>query len=357
VLTALWSGLGGELAKQWAARLLTPAFAFWSGGLAALWWHAHSAGVHAHGWTAELTATARPWQAFPVIGQVVLVLGALALLAASALLAERLTTPVLRILEGYWSRPQWLWRLLVTAHGKPRERWAARVRPLAVRQRRGTLSVAEHQELRTLLRQSSTPNSATVDLDRLADLQLRQQAGFRPDEQARLTRGRQVLHRIPEQPSLRMPSRLGNVLRAAERRPTERYGLDTSVCWIALWLVLPEQTRTELAQARAAVDSATRTWLWAGLFLVWTPWTWWALVVGLVIPPVVYQVSLLPAAAAFGALIVAAFDLNRMALYDALLVSRPAGPEEERQTTAPLVNNMLWGGVDRPGLTFTVPAG
>ena len=45
MLTALWSGLGDEFAKRWAARVLTPAFAFWAGGLVVLWWHAHAQGV------------------------------------------------------------------------------------------------------------------------------------------------------------------------------------------------------------------------------------------------------------------------------------------------------------------------
>lgn len=346
MLTALWSGLGGELAKQWVARLLTPAFAFWSGGVAAVWYHEHSADVHSRGWAAELAATARPLQALPVLGQAVLLLGTLFLLAASALLAERLTTPVLRILEGYWSRPRWLWRLLVAAHGRPRERWARQVAPLAVRQRRGGLSVSEYQQLRRLLA------SPIGDPQVLAELQGRQREGFSADDQSRLTRGRQVLYRIPEQTQLRMPSRLGNQLRAAERRPAERYGLDAAVCWTALWLVLPEPTRTELTQARAALDSATRTWLWGALFLVWTPWVWWALPVGLLIPAAAYRISLLSAAGAFGALVVAAFDLNRMALYDALHVARPTTPERERRITAPLVNNMLWGGTDGSGTTF-----
>jgi len=37
VLDAFWSGVGEELARHWVARVLTPAFAFWVGGLALVW--------------------------------------------------------------------------------------------------------------------------------------------------------------------------------------------------------------------------------------------------------------------------------------------------------------------------------
>lgn len=37
MLDAFWSGVGEELARHWVARVLTPAFAFWVGGLALVW--------------------------------------------------------------------------------------------------------------------------------------------------------------------------------------------------------------------------------------------------------------------------------------------------------------------------------
>ena len=106
MLTAFWSGLGEEFAKRWAARILTPAFAFWAGGLVVLWWHAHAPGVQAHGWAHELSATTTWLRGLPGIAQAVLVVVGLILLAASALIAERLTVPLLQLLEGYWPRPR-----------------------------------------------------------------------------------------------------------------------------------------------------------------------------------------------------------------------------------------------------------
>src|SRR5215472_3026100 len=100
MLAAFWSGLGGEFARQWAARVLTPAFAFWAGGLAAVWWHGHGQAVRAHGWAHELSATATWPRTLPGVIQGLLVVAALLLVAASAVAAERLTLPLLRLLEG-----------------------------------------------------------------------------------------------------------------------------------------------------------------------------------------------------------------------------------------------------------------
>jgi hypothetical protein len=338
--------LGGELAKQWAARILTPAFAFWAGGLAALWWHAHHRGVQTHGWSAELTTTAKPLQALPTLGQVVLLLGALFLLAASAVIAERLTLPLLRLLEGYWSHPRWLWRLLVRIRGSQRERWTTRVAPLEVRQRRGKLGVREYVELLRL------EKSTSPDLKRLAMLRQGRAEGFSSDDAARLARGLRIMRQIPEQRALQMPTRLGNILRSAERRPVDKYGLDPAVCWTALWLVRPEHTRTELVQSRSTLDNATRMWLWGALFVVWTPWTWWAVPIAVLVPLLAYHVGMIGGATLFGDLVVAAFDLHRMSLYDNLHLPRPLSPTEERRVSGPRLTNALWGGLDEPNLMY-----
>jgi hypothetical protein len=347
MLAAFWSGLGGELAKQWISRILTPAFAFWAGGLAVLWWNSHDAGVRSHGWSTELAASAKSLQGVPALVQGLLIVVVLLLLAASALIAERLTFPLLRLLEGYWSRPAWLWRTLIRIRGSRGKRWAKRIAPLQVRQRRGALSVSEYVEL---LRLEKSPVS---DPERLSTLRQRREDGFSAYDAATLWRGLQITRRIPEQPQLQMPTRLGNILRSAERRSDDKYGLDSAVCWTALWLVLPEQTRTELVQARSTLDSATRMWLWGALFIVWTPWTWWAVPVAILVPALAYHVGILGAATLFGDLVVAAYDLHRMSLYDALHLPRPTSPVEERRTSGPRATNALWGGLDEPGIRYT----
>jgi hypothetical protein len=346
MLTAFWSGLGDEFAKRWAARILTPAFAFWAGGLAVLWWHAHGQGVSEHGWAHELSVTTTWLRSVPGVAQAAFVVVGLILLAASALVAERLTLPLLRFLEGYWPRPRWLRNRLIAYRRWRRQRWEQRVRDLAVRQRYSGLSTAEDHELSAL---EGTPSADTT---RLQELQEKRAAGLSAQQTLDLGRGRRYLQRSPPRGGLGMPTKLGDILRAAEYRPYSKYGLDAVICWYALWLLLPVEVKTELVQARTTLDNAARGWLWGALFLVWTPWTWWAIPVGVLIPALTYYVGILGAADLFGELMVTAYDLHRFKLYDSLHLPRPTSPVLEREQDGPRVTDFLWGGLDEPGLTY-----
>ncbi|MDI3389518.1 hypothetical protein QIS99_25475 [Streptomyces sp. B-S-A8] len=51
-----------------------------------------------------------------------------------------------------------------------------------------------------------------------------------------------------------MPTRLGNILRAAESYPHERYGLDAVVTWPRLFPLLPEGLAAALVAARAEIE-------------------------------------------------------------------------------------------------------
>ena len=349
MLGAFWSGLGGEFAKQWMVRILTPAFAFWAGGLATLWWHQHRSGVHRNGWQSELSATVAWLHRIPGVAQVLLLAGGLLLVAVSAIAAERLTLPLLRVLEGYWPRPRWLRNRLIAYRRRRYRRWRDRVDTLNLRQRFGSLTTEEFLEL------SSLEKEPARDTIRLQALRRRRIEGFDPQMAADLGRGRGFLRTTPEGDALGMPTRLGDTLRAAEARPTNKYGLDTIVCWYALWLLLPAETKTELVQARATLDKAAGTWLWGALFLVWTPWTWWAVPIGVVVPALAYYLGILAAASLFGELTVSAFDLYRFRLYDSLHLPRPSSPALERHRDGPRVTNLLWGGLDEPGLDYVDP--
>lgn len=347
MLEALWSGVGKELARHWVTQVLTPAFAFWVGGLSLLWSHVHATGVAAHGWTAELTASAEHLGHLPVLVQGALVVGGLVLIAASAVVVERLTSPLIRLLEGYWTRPTWL-RQLMVGYRRWRRAWVKnRVKPLELRQRRGTLTVAEYDELLTL-RAAQDWQPA----ERLVQLEDRAAQGLTAQETVQLGRDLRLLRTTPERDDLRMPTRLGDALRTAERRPIERYGLDAVVCWPALWLVLPAETRTELTQARTALDAAVRGWLWGALFLVWTPVSWWAALIGVVVPLLTYPFGVLPRGMAFGELVITCYDVHRMALYDALHLPRPESPTIERTQAGPRVTAMLGGTLHEPGLRY-----
>jgi hypothetical protein len=345
MLTALWSGLGSELGRRWAARVLTPALAFWLGGLAAVWWRAHEGGIRTSGWLSQLTATARSVDELPNLAKGLFVLGFLLVVTVSALAAETVTLPVLRLLEGHGWPPRVRNRFI--DHRRSRRRyWAGEVDQLAIRQRLGALTLEEFLELGQL---EAAP---TTDPSRLRTLRQRRTEGFDAQMAATLGRGRVFLHYCPHQDALGMPTRLGDILRAAEGRPAEKYGLDAIVCWYPLWLLLPADVRAELVQARATLDGAARAWIWGAGFTVWTLWTWWALPIGAVTGALAYYRGMLPAATVFGELIASAFDLYRFRLYDALHLPQPSTPRAERHRSGPQVTNVLWGGPDEPDLDY-----
>lgn len=351
MLAAFWSGLGGELAKHWAARILTPAFVFWAGGLALVWWSEHGDRVRDGGWAQELEATARPLEQLPTVAQIVLVVGVLLLLAASALIAERLTLPLLKLLEGYWTRPAWLRELLVSYRRWRRRRWASAVSKLHKEEERGDLTLDELGELRQL---DEADVLAAGDRERAMELERRLRS-FSAADVARLAKGLAYLRSSPREDRFGMPTRLGDILRAAELRPADKYGLDSVVCWYRLWVLLPAEVRTEIAETRLELDRAVRICLWGALFIVWTPWLWWVAVpIAVVVPLLVYSFSMLSAAALFGDLTETAFDLHRMKLYDALHLPRPTSPANER-THGERLTRILWHGETDRGILYVKP--
>ena len=97
MIAGFWSGLSGRLADQWAAVLLSPAFAFWALGLGA-WLVSRPDTAARQRLVDGFAGLSGPAQIS------ILVMGLLAI-AASSVLVERLALPVLRALEGYWPRP------------------------------------------------------------------------------------------------------------------------------------------------------------------------------------------------------------------------------------------------------------
>ncbi|MBW4475139.1 MAG: hypothetical protein KME45_32880 [Stenomitos rutilans HA7619-LM2] len=306
--TKLLESLGGKLAEQWVANLLTPAFVFWLGGLAA--W------IQKFGWhplEQWFTQLVEPLQiAILFVGLLVVLVTAFAI--------QKLDLTVLRFFEGYWST--WM---------NPLRRWLLkqqRKKLVRLDQRWQALAIKRDQ-----LRQAQQ-DLTLEDLDELLaiDWQLRQ---------------------APSQPERLMPTKLGNLLRAAETRPTEKYGLDAIICWSRLWLVLPDTIKKELQEARADLNTAARIWLWGVLFWVWAVWVWWAIPVGLLVAWFAY-VWMLEAAATYSDLLESVFDLHRLTLYKSLQFPVPKNPAEEKQLGQELTE-YLWRGSDRPYPEFTQP--
>jgi hypothetical protein len=291
VIAALTSGIGSRLADRWAAALLSPAFAFWAiGALAWLWTR-----------PAEVEQMLDDLARLSPLAQAAASVGALLVVVASGFAVERLALPALRLLEGYWPPA-----LRNRAAGRARRRLQA-------------------------------------NEDRWQQLYARWESGAASDaETAELLAVERRLAVLPAQSAQVMPTRLGNVLRAAESRPADFYGLDAVRCWPRLWLLLPDAVKVELGAARAELDAAATWWIWAVLIAVWGLLTPWAVLVAAAAALLAY-VALLAAATRFGELLGATFDLHRGLLYDALGWPRPSRPDEERARGEALTQALVRG--------------
>jgi len=174
------------------------------------------------------------------------------------------------------------------------------------------------------------------------------------DQLARYAQLGRRRRRYPAAAGYFLPTPIGNILRAAERRPADKYGLDTVTAWPHLWFLLPEATRKEVRAARTSLDAAVAAAIWGLLFCVFTPFTLLAIPIGLAVATVTVAIVIPARAQAFGDLIEAAYDLHRTSLYQQLRWPLPANPSEEhtcgRQLTA-----YLQRGSDITTPTFTPP--
>lgn len=308
-------GIGGRLTERGTLAILIPPAIFWGGGVAALYVHG-KAGLWGWGLADLFALDLTGLQAqiprlfsLSVFEQFVLAIG---LVVTSGLAVDRLVFPTLRWLEGYL--PSWLdfaraWLVQrqqqqVERDRATRDRLAATWADHTYAQRREFRGVDQRLELRT-------------------------------------PRGDREV----------MPTELGNILRAAETRPRDKYGLDVVVCWPRLWLVLPDAVTGELGGTRANLDTAVRTGLWGALFVIWAVCAWWAAPIGIVVVVLAYQ-SALRAAAVYGALIESAFDMYRMTLYEHAGWSPPPKGRAEEIERGKRLSRYFWR---RPSTAVSPP--
>lgn len=277
-----WEAAGAKIADRWAA-VSGPALVFWIGGLLAYAIDHH--GIHPlMDWLARQKA--------PV--QLLTVVMALLVVAASAVAVNQFVTPALRLMEGYW--PRW--------SGFLRNRLVAQIHSKAE---------ADNQEWARLAPLVFDPD-ITADSDTLR----------------RFAKVDGRLQLRPRSPSALMPTHVGNILRAAETRPGDKYGLDAVTVWPRLWLVLPETTRKELEVARLALDRGVAAALWGLLFLAFTPWTLWSVPTGVVVIAIAVRFITPSRAEVYGQLVESAFDMHRTALYEHLRWPLPENARGER---------------------------
>jgi hypothetical protein len=283
------SSVGGKVAEQFVAQLYAPAYVFWAGG-AALYAHAHWSEVR------SLAETLKE-------SEIVVLGGAwLLLVTASASIGQRFEPTVIRILEGYhW--PAWL------------------------RERRKALFRDRYKKNENLL-QSLAPKV---------------ESGKATEEERRQYVEADLRQRtMPPDPTEIMPTRLGNILRSAERRIEAKYGLDPRICGARLWLLISNDVRESLSTARSALDIGARSFLWGGLFAIWAFLSWWALAVAIVALLASYA-WMVNAADEYGELLESAFDLFRFALYKSLCLRLPSESSEE-PALGKLLTQFLWRG-------------
>lgn len=306
MLGAFWQAIGGKLADRWAA-ISGQSLVFWFAGL--VLYLARPGG----------TGTLRSWTRWldhqATATQLIVSVAGLLCAAASAIIVAALATPALRLAEGYW--PSW------AAHLQRRlAAW------LAIR--------AAEEATAWQDAYASVHPPATVTRERLA-------------QYARLERRRR---RRPTASAYFMPTPIGNILRAAERRPVDKYGLDTVALWPRLWLLLPDLTRQELMAARASLDNATTVMIWGLLFCAYAPLTLLAIPAGLAVATAALTVVMPSRAQTFGDLVEAAYDLHRTALYQQLRWPLPETPAQERSQGQQLTA-YLWRGSDQEVPAFT----
>ena len=308
MLAGFWSAVGGKLADRWSA-VAGPAVVFWAGGILA-WIYAGSS------W--DRLSRITDWlNDQKVGGQVAALLGALVVVVGSALVVQRLTTPMLRLLEGYW--PRWANRL------------TSRLRDQA--RKNAEVDDASWQQLQAELEEPAKVEQRAQQLSELAELEQRRR------------------HR-PSVPERLLPTRIGNILRAAETRPYDNYGLEAVVVWPRLWLVLPDSARQELSTARASLDSSVAAVIWALAFCAFTPLAWWAAPVGAGIAVTGWRWWVPTRAEVFADLVEATYDLYRGTLYRQLRWPLPSRPADEQQSGKDLTKYLLRGSdANEPELT------
>ena len=307
-MTKLWEEAGKSLVTRLFADT-DMALVFWVWALT-VW------SIERDGWTWFATAVGPLFADTSATLLLAVAVTALLLVAISSLVVSRFTLPVLRALEGYW--PAWPF-------------WLASLRQQRTKAWQVTLEDLEEQAAST----SSTSDPVAYSQIAAAEAHLR---------------------RLPAKADV-MPTKIGNLLRAGERRPALWYGLDAIVVWPQRWLVLPEQPRADINQARTELDRTVAAFIWAvtscALGAVWWP----AFPIGVAVAAMIWRFWVPTAAEAYATLVSALFDTHRFQLYDALHFPRPSAPSDER-LYGEAVTRILWNGgrpKDNP-TNFTGPA-
>jgi hypothetical protein len=304
-MNKFWEAMGAKFADRWAA-VGAAALVFWLGGLGA---YAYSA--------KNLSEVADWFKRDSIATQLGIILLALVVVGGSAVVVHRLVPVALAVLQGPWRGPgAWL------------STWCSK--RVA---RRATVWADSWQTLAPLVESGGTEAQRAQFV--YLDARLRQ---------------------LPTAEVGYLPTPIGNTLLATSCIVADKYGLDSTIAWPRLWLLLPQSARDELTAARAALDASVAAAVWSLAFCAFAPITLWALPVGLALTTLTLW-SWVPARAkTFTALVESSFDLYRFLLYSQLKLRPPAKPADEisagRELTA-----YLFRGIASPQTDFVEEKG
>ncbi len=265
------------------------------------WWFptliAGAAGLWIGIWPHGLAAALAWWEAREGLAQTWLLLGALLAVTLVAYLLRAFTRPVIRFFEGYWPAG---WRTEYLNWTKLADKWGA-------------------------WRQERTAAAVAGDWARYAALQDK------------------LHHEYPGRAERLLPTRLGNVLRAAEDYGNATYGMDAPFWWPRLAQVLPDGAQKSIQDAltpMAALLNLSTLFAFvtlAGALYLALNQRWWPFLLLLILGPLVCWLAYEGAVAqgrSYGQTIRSALDLYRLDLLRSLHQPLPADPASERT---------LWG--------------
>ena len=258
--------------------------------------------------------------------QALVLVSVAALLICSESLVNSLVGYVLRFLEGYGC-------------------WPSFIRARLIKRKLSSFK-EKRSELTELLGRHPGLKSATLEVaKRIASLQ--DQVSMMPID------------------SRVMPTQFGNVLRAAEDHPFDRYGISGVRAWPLLWMCLPRHVRVAVNSARRDLERAVSLMIWSGLLSLWIvfiPWGRWVVVAGVLsgVGVVVCYLALEAPAQRFALIFQSTYDLYRFDLYEQLRLRPPASPFEEweaAQDWGSSINEVLFSQMpDRGGAFEHKPA-
>ncbi|BDI33651.1 hypothetical protein CCAX7_57020 [Capsulimonas corticalis] len=304
MFTTILQTVGGYFDRRWMLAAFLPSVVLFG------------ACLFLYGATHDFRRAIDIWNKFSPILQGALIVAGVIWTAFVAVLFSLTKGGMLRLFEGYTEQTP-----LLSAFHQWRRRYYQRLfRYLAHEQTRLEAEIA-HLRLGPLKDRPDAKDKEKVYKEELGRILEEKILRFPPDE------------------SQVMPTRLGNILRAAEAYPRVHYNMNAVVLWSRLASVLPDPAAAGLEDARMFLDFmlvlCVSSFLFAATSAVYLAaahaasiLTWFVLI-SLGVSWLCYH-GMLNAAIVYGEAVKTAFDLHRWALLEAVHLAAPANNAEER---------------------------